>query len=123
MSLGFARLQESVYITPLDVLTDFREFLRNEGLYGEVMAFEAGEVFGTDPKIIAKYVWGLSDLNKKYQELFEEANQVERNGTVEERQKAKEDFFKILSEDPMLPKELLPEGWLGEETRKLVMRL
>lgn len=123
MSLGFAKLQESVYITPLDVLADFREFLRNENLYGEVMAFEAGEVFETDPKIIAKYVWGLSDLNNKYQKLLEEANWMERNGTAEEKQKVRDSFFRILSEDPMLPKELLPDGWLGEEARKLVMKL
>lgn len=124
VSLGFGQLQESVYISPLDVLVDLKEFLKNEGIYGQVVVFEAKEVFGQSPKAIAKYVWRLESLDEEYQKLADEAEWIKnRGGTKEEKKKLKEELFQLLLKDPLLPKEFLPDGWMGEKVRKTVLSL
>jgi len=120
VSLGFGKLQESVYISPLDVLLDLREYLRNEKLYGQVLAFEAREIFGHDPKILANFVWKLDKLNDSYFKLLE--NSSKENISKEAKEKFREEYFRILLEDPQLPSEFLPEHWMGETARRFFLR-
>lgn len=122
VSLGFGKLQESVYITPLDILVDFKEFLRIENLYGKALVFEAKDVLGRNSKLVAACVWKLDNLAVEYEKLLEEACLIERNGgTNKGREKLRNEYFQLLLKDPLLPKELLPSGWLGEEVRKKIL--
>lgn len=123
LSLGFGKLQESVYVTPLDVLVDLKEFLRNEKLYGRVLVFEARELLGSDPKIVANFIWRLEELNKKYEELIGEAEAFDKGGSGGGKEKFKEKLFQLLLTDPVLPREFLPEDWAGEKARGLITKL
>lgn len=123
VSLGFGRLQESVYVTPLDVLADLKEFLKEKDLYGKAIVFEAKELFSLNPKIIAGYVWKLEKINNDYYELIERVEKTQIEVDKEEIKKIKEDFFNLLLKDPLLPREFLPEDWVGEKARKVVLSL
>ncbi|MGB9637668.1 MAG: CRISPR-associated endonuclease Cas2 [Microgenomates group bacterium] len=121
VSLGFGKLQESVYATPLDVLVDLKEFLKNEGLFGKVLVLEAKELFGFSAKTIANYLWRLEKLNKEYEDLIGEIKSTGKD--EKDREKLKKRYFDILLKDPLLPKELLPDDWVGQEARELLFRL
>lgn len=124
ISLGFGKLQESVYISPLNVLGDLKEFLKLKKIYGKVVVFEAVEVFEQNSKVVANQVWKLDELSKEYRKIIDEAEWLEgNNGTNNEKEKIRNDYFQILLKDPLLPKELLPEDWLGDEARNKILSL
>ena len=52
LSLTFARLQRSVYITPHNFVEDLREWIDFIGLKGKVRIFRAEEVTGDEVKFI-----------------------------------------------------------------------
>jgi len=123
--LGFGQLQESVYISPLDILADLGEMLKQLNFHYQVIAFEAKQVLDPDPKKVAKYVWNLEELNKNYEEIIEEVENLptdpkERTKKVEEIKKR---YFEILLKDPILPLPLLPEDWLGAKAKKIISNL
>lgn len=118
LSLGFGKLQESVYVTPLDILVDLKEFLKAGGLFGDVLVFEAREVLGFGSKTIANYLWHLDKLDEEYRDLISDFKMA--NGDEKEMKKLKERYFGILIKDPLLPRELLPEDWLGFKAKNLL---
>lgn len=123
-SLGFGKLQESVYVTPLDVLFDLKEFLKEYDLYGKAIVFEAKELFSVDPEVIANYVWRLDEINEEYRRLLDKAGEIKKNGEGKtEIKELKEKLFELLLKDPILPKEFLPKDWVGDEARKTIMSL
>lgn len=121
ISLGFGKIQESVYITPLDVLPDIKEFLKENELLGKVLVFEAKKLLGFSSKTIAGYVWKLNRLNEKYKDLIEESKGLQLSDEIG-RQKIKEKLFELIRQDPMLPKELLPDDWQGGQIKKLLLK-
>jgi len=126
LSWGFGMLQKSVYISPLDVLADLKEYLRSQKLYGKVVVFEAREVFTKDQRTVAGYVWKLDKLNERYLRLINliySKNECDDKEWRQRKKEIKKEFFKILIDDPILPKELLPEDWCGDTTKKLITGL
>jgi len=126
ISLGFGQLQKSVYLSPLDVLADLKEYLQNLNLYGKAIVFEAREVFAKDQRIVANYVWKLDKLNERYLELIDKIYSEKEYGEREWRKRVKEikkEFFELLFKDPILPKELLPPDWAGNSLRKLITQV
>lgn len=126
ISWGFGKLQRSVYISPLDVLADVKEYLKSQKLHGKVVVFEAKEVFTKDQRVVAKYVWKLDKLNERYLRIINLIYSKDECDEKEWRQRKKEvkkDFFEILINDPILPKELLPEDWCGKTAKKLIAKL
>lgn len=126
ISLGFGRLQKSVYISPLDLLADVKEYLKKSNLYGKAVVFEAREVFTQDQKVVAKYVWKLDKLNEKYSRLLDEIYSKDECDEKEWRARKREikkAFFKILLDDPILPKELLPTDWVGDRVKEEIVKM
>lgn len=118
--LGMGRLQESLYITPFDFGSDLQEFIESHGLSDHVIVFEARHTFGEDAKSMAWRVWRLEKIEEDYKELLEVF--------VEKKTLSREDNFnlqlkfeEILLADPLLPRELLPDDWIGFKVRKLVL--
>lgn len=119
LSLGFGKLQESVYISPLDVLFDLGEFLKEHELYGQAIVFEAKEIFSKEPSVIANFVWSLKKINEEYGKWLEKIDEVDLDNPDQQvSQEIKDEFFQIVLKDPNLPKEFLPKYWLGEEVRR-----
>ena len=123
VSLGFGRFQESVYLSPLDALADLKEYLKSEGLYGQVVVFEAKEMLGISSRAVASYTWKLEGLNARYLALIEEAKDLKDTDLVEEEAQLKKKLFSLLAKDPFLPRELLPSEWLRDKARRTVLHV
>lgn len=68
-SLGFGMLQESVWINPLSIGQDMREFVNSIGLSEQVFVMEiSGFVLG-DPKQLVRNIWQLDKLEEDYLHL------------------------------------------------------
>lgn len=78
-SLGFGMLQESVWISPLAIGEDMREFVSSIGLSENVFVMDiSGFVLG-NPKQLVRNIWSLDRLEKAYDNLKiknEELNQL-----------------------------------------------
>jgi len=123
-SLGMARLQESLYLTPFDFGQDLQEFISVHDLSEFVDVFKARHIFGSNPKELAWRVWQLEKLEISYNEFLSSLNLNSKNKKLmkpEERTKYQVHFEEILLDDPLLPKELLPRDWVGFNARKLIL--
>lgn len=121
VSLGFGELQKSVYVTPLDVLPDLKEFLKENKLLGKVLVFEARELLGYSSKSISNYVWKLERLNEEYEDLIEDEKKLKPDDNEGKRQ-LKQKLFELIKKDPLLPRELLPEDWSGNKIKQLLLK-
>ncbi len=144
--LGFGMLQESVFITPHDIVKDFSEYVDNIGLGDSVYILEASHIAAGRQKELARKVWRLDDLNERYLEIVRKAQEVENrhltilSGSTKELNrekrlkiyeaekdkkimKIKEMYLRVLLSDPFLPKELLPSDWSEFEARKCIKSL
>lgn len=123
VNLGFGRFQKGVYLTPLSILSELKEYLKNEGLYSRAVVFEAREVLGVDARAIAAWTWKLDSLNGGYMDLIEQAKDLRDTDLLDEETVLKRKFFSLLSKDPFLPKELLPSEWFRDKARKAVLHV
>lgn len=123
--LGFGMLQESVWVTPFDVVQDLREFLEFRHLEDNVFVLVAKRLFAGNEKILAQKIWPLQKINQRYQEILIGYEKNKENvGKKENLAKdLKGKYLEILTLDPCLPRELLPDDWLGEEARRLIKSL
>lgn len=68
-NLGFGMLQESVWISPLSIEQDMREFINSIGLSEQVFVMEiSGFVLG-DPKQLVRNIWNLDKLEEDFLSL------------------------------------------------------
>ena len=125
LSLGFGRLQRSVYIIPHNIAWEIAEVVENYRLQNVVKIFRSQLVMG-DPKKLAEKVWKISALNKKYKKLLEEwekGRELRGEKRVNFVRALKEKLLDIVVKDPFLPQELLPKDWAGEEARRKISLL
>lgn len=81
-SLGFGMLQESVWISPLSIGEDMREFVNSIGLSEYVFVMEVSGFILGDPKQLVRRVWNLDSLEKECISLeikIESLNQLIKN--------------------------------------------
>jgi phenylacetic acid degradation operon negative regulatory protein len=133
-SLGFGYLQNSVWITPNSV-QDLRDILADGPVEVEMLILlEARPCAGESDAQIVAGAWDFDGINQGYarhQEILmrrprreidnEAAAKAFRRWLSEER----ESWLELMAIDPLLPEELLPEGYAGREAwalRKEVMR-
>ncbi|MDP2860845.1 MAG: PaaX family transcriptional regulator C-terminal domain-containing protein, partial [bacterium] len=144
-NLGFGMLQKSIWLTPHDIIADFRDFLEYHHLEDSVYAFETGDLLAGDEKELATKVWKLKKLNQTYESLLDEINMLQQPSIViSDRSKQlkakvtnkmqrsrynskikvlKNRYLKLFLSDPCLPKELLPDDWAGETVRGKIREL
>lgn len=118
--IGFGKLQESVYVSPFDVVDDLREYLLELGLTDRVFVTASKRLLAGNEKMLAEMVWKLSDLNEQYAEWI---GLLPRLRIQADLINAYEKYLDILSFDPYLPKELLPDDWLGYQAKEKVKSL
>lgn len=123
--LGFGRLQKSIYISPFDFVEDMVEFLKDKKLLGDVFVLTAKHRFMGSAKDLANRVWQLKKINEKYKKISEGLKRLETIKNKNEHQAYLRQLFfdlsDLLTHDPILPKELLPDDWLGETVRKQLL--
>lgn len=114
--LGFGMLQESIWVSPHNIVADLREFLIALQIEEMVFVLEAKSIADFDDRELANKIFHLDTLNKEYKDLIEN-----QHGKLEEKRDLKRLYLQIFLKDPLLPKELLPNGWLEEKARKAVL--
>lgn len=130
-SVGFGMLQESIWISPLSIGEDIREFINSIGLSEYVFVMEiSGFVLG-NPKHLARRVWNLDRLEKDYlnskvkinniNQLIEDQRDREgksrakysknyMNELLKKKREEMRSYLEFLVNFPLLPKELLPSS-------------
>jgi phenylacetic acid degradation operon negative regulatory protein len=151
--LGFGMLQESVFISPHDLLKDFSEFAESSGIRDYLYLLETHKLIVGDEKEFANKIWKLQELNEKYKEIIDEIEEIKNRHLVfdsgrikksdvhvrmkegmKEKEKVKEgvrekirqirnNWLEIVVRDPFLPKAFLSQPWYGDEAEKLVRGL
>lgn len=138
--LGLGMLQESVWITPHDVSVDLREFFESRDLGEAVFVLEVSSILVGDQELLVRKIWNLDDLEEAYREIVKDARklkdmyivssgrnvqytEVERTELMEQVRKLRQRYGEALLSDPCLPRELLPEDWPAETTRRAVRDL
>lgn len=112
--LGFGMLQESVWISPYHFEEDLREFLEAQQLTESVFVLTAKEAWVKDFKRLAMKVWKLHRVNPMYRKviaLVNEADEEKEGKRTALIQEAHKIYLTALSQDPFLPRQLLPDDW------------
>jgi phenylacetic acid degradation operon negative regulatory protein len=123
-------LQKSVWISPDSIIPEWKRLLEETELDEWVLLFESAELGPVDDVEIARKVWSLDELSKRYQQFVREhrdlPGQLRRAGPsgIEGELgrsvgRESEKYFGLLAEDPMLPRDLLPQGFAGIQADNL----
>lgn len=150
--LGLGMLQKSVWVTPYDIILDFREFVEEKSLGDSVYLMEVSHLLAGDARQLVEKTWKLGKLNKDYQNLLEKIRklkdmyivlndrikQCQAKMTEEEREETvkrfkrkiearkknlRKQYLEFLLSDPCLPKELLPKDWAGDLVKKEIVKI
>ncbi len=108
-ALGFAMLQESVWISPYHFEADLREFFVNNGLSQKVLIMEAKNIYSGNLQDTVKKIWKLEQLNNSYNEIIVRSRKVSNLNDAEKNEETKNIlniYLQTLKFDPMLPEEI-----------------
>lgn len=115
--LGFGRLQDSVWISPTNLLGTIQNEVESMDLGPFVLCAQTSTFGESNARELATRVWALNDLKNRYEKFLE---------AITEKRKilsSNQAFFWYLSiakDDPFLPSELLPNDWPGFVAHKFM---
>lgn len=117
---GLGPWHRSFWVTPHPILESLRQLVSQKEEEKYVQAFESEHVFG-DRAVLIEKVWGLSQLDKKYRELFKKWHDVlaKEGDKVSKFKQVINDYIGVLRDDPGLPVELVGEKWIGFESHNI----
>jgi phenylacetic acid degradation operon negative regulatory protein len=115
-------LQKSVWITPDPIIPAWRKVLTDTSLTDWVLLFESAELGPVDDIDIARKVWHLDELSKRYEQFITKhaslesrlhvARQSDLSGELGQVvRKESREYSSLLADDPLLPSSLLPSGF------------
>lgn len=121
---GAKMIQKSVWLSVRDlspVLEKFRqELIDRETIL--ISSLKKGEGVGKERlDILMEKLYGLDDLNRRYFEFIQLAKNKQLKDS--ERVILKFKYLAVLSDDPQLPRSLLPFTWYGDEAYKYYTKL
>lgn len=133
---GFGRYQDSVWISPWNLVFEIEKFIEYRSLEGKVFVFLTERLGQEDEKLLAKKVWDLRKINSWYSDLLDrynkEVDHIKKSNFDKKEKKALlrivalrllEEYRQVLIKDPGLPRELLPEDWQGIKVWQLARNL
>lgn len=123
LRLGFGQLQKSVYVSPLEVADDVREFIENRGLGDYVFVGVCKRLLAGDDKQLAARAWALGQLNERYGEIMYDMDDFATGRSEMNLSQLYTKFEEVVLDDPFLPKELLPDWWLGDRAIRQMKEL
>lgn len=115
--LGFGMWQRSVWISPLPIKDKLRDFLKEQGLFGTVCVFTVGKEDCGNLRDFADRIWKIEEINNEYKDWIESFKKAKEKG---DSATLRDEFWKILLNDPFLPEDFLPHDWAGKEALALL---
>ncbi|MFV1917395.1 MAG: PaaX family transcriptional regulator C-terminal domain-containing protein [Patescibacteria group bacterium] len=119
--LGCAPLQKSVWVSPYNIQKSLKVLVKNHNLQGFIIVSSLGRD-GTigDVKVsqVMASVHRLDELNERYKKFVVKAGlgKATKHSLVF-------DYLAILKDDPQLPFDLLPDGWIGDHANQVFKRM
>lgn len=120
-TVGCARLQESLWITPYNPRKLLDDFMRERGIDGTVLVSKLGKdgAIGEEGlQGLLERVYGLQSLNDRYKDFISHASKKSK-----QKFQLAVEFQRIIADDPQLPFELLPKNWISERANSLYRKL
>lgn len=130
--LGFGNLGGGIYAHPTASTASVDSLLTDLDLAGKVTLLRAsgtGDSPYDTPEILVEKGWSLKDLEADYARFIHHFSGFADLARAEEALDEKKcfiirsllvhDYRRVLLRDPMLPVELLPSGWNGNQAREL----
>lgn len=114
---GLGPWHRSFWLTPHPITQALEELIKRNDYQPYIQAFEGKPVVG-DLKILIEKVWGISEIEKRYRNMFKQWHEFLSDTTLEKAQKLKKivnHYIEILKKDPGLPAELVGPNWIGME--------
>lgn len=113
---GLGPWHRSFWMTSHPVIGPLRDLVygREEEQY--VQAFEATHMFG-DMQMLVEKVWGKTELEKSYKELFKDWHTILSKDLTKEEKMSNvvNEYIRILKDDPGLPPSLVGRKWISIE--------
>lgn len=129
---GFGSLSHSCWISPNPLEDQVAELIERYGIKPYVDFFVSENKGPNEDKSLIERCWNIEEINERYQEFIDyyskryviDRNKIESNKMSDEecfveRTNLVHQYRKFLFIDPGLPKELLPDHWLGEHAATL----
>jgi len=131
--LGYGTLHTSVMISPYDMREEIKETVKEYGIEDYVEFFSAKYEGNKNMKDLVPKIWDLKWLERKYKkfisiyelELGELKKKVAEGDSIDPSYvylkgvELNDYFSRIISGDPHLPQELLPDDWIGFEAERV----
>lgn len=125
-SLGFASWQKSVYIIPHDINDEINQYFMSNGLADTCICLTAKSSGLVNDRALAVKVWELNKLNNKYRKILDRCKNLDNDNKNKKKHLIREIWFNyqnLISIDPFLPKELLPNNWLRDKVKDALLSL
>lgn len=133
LSLGYGTLHTSVMISPYDKGEEIKETVKEYGIEDYVEFFSAKYESNKNIKDLVPKIWDLKWLERQYNkfisiyvpELGELKKKVAEGDNIDPSYaflkgvELNDYFSRIISVDPHLPRELLPNDWIGFEAERV----
>lgn len=116
--LGMGMLLESVWITPYNPHEVLAEYISEKHLGGVIIVADIGKdgtIGDEDLRSLVSRVYKLDRLNDFYREYIKNITSAKIKSPLQKQF----GFLSILSSDPQLPWDLLPDDWQGGKAYKL----
>jgi len=126
--LGFGQLQQSVWLSPNDLLDRAERLAKRMGLLDYIYILKTKDIGIGDLRLFAKDIWELEKINKEYQNFIKEADVSltkfkNKKLPLGKLKILEQDYQEILLKDPLLPEDFLPLDWQGFEAQNKFRKL
>lgn len=129
---GFGMLENSIWITPNPLDEEMNMIIERYDIEPYTHFFEAKYKGPQKNEQLVQYCWDIDHINARYDEFIQQyskkyildknkvaTDQMSDENCFVERTKLVHEYRKFLFIDPGLPKDLLPEKWLGRHAASL----
>jgi DNA-binding transcriptional regulator PaaX len=125
--MGFSKFSPKVFIGTSSNLEEVKTLLLKNNLLGNVVFFETKNLVSFDNRSLAKKLWNLDEVSKKYHLFINQCKsllkKIDKQKGLKNRDKGRvvevfNMYFSLLLEDPGLPKRVLPDDWPADFARK-----
>lgn len=120
--LGMGMLQESVWITPYNPRDILADFIAERHLQDTIIISDIGKdgtIGEEDLKSLVSRVYKLDRLNDLYRDYISDVE----SGHIRNPIQKQFGFLSILTQDPQLPRDLLPKDWMGNKAFQSYMKV
>ena len=113
---GLGPWHRSFWMTAHPVISALRDLVYGKEEAQYIQAFESTHMFG-DMDVLVEKVWGKTELEKQYKELFKYWHAIlsKELSKEDKMQEVIYEYIKTLRDDPGLPTTLVGKKWIGYE--------